>query len=84
MLRYSFSNAQMDQGMPPYSLQRTHHLHIVETDSNLWEHLLFRDYLRSHSEEVQRYAASKQIEKLISKLLWQRHAHHKTIALIRN
>lgn len=47
------------KGMPPYGLQRTHHLHIVEADSDLWERLLFRDYLQSRPEEVQRYAALK-------------------------
>ncbi|MUL38642.1 GrpB family protein [Gloeocapsopsis dulcis] len=47
------------KGMPPYGFQRTHHLHIVEADSALWERLLFRDYLRSHPDEVQRYAALK-------------------------
>lgn len=24
------------QGMPPYGLQRTHHLHIVEADGEFW------------------------------------------------
>lgn len=47
------------KGMPPYGLQRTHHLHIVEADSDLWERLRFRDYLQSHPEELQRYAALK-------------------------
>ncbi|MBE9190164.1 GrpB family protein [Gloeocapsopsis crepidinum LEGE 06123] len=47
------------KGMPPYGLQRTHHLHLVEADSDLWERLLFRDYLRSHPEEAQHYAALK-------------------------
>jgi GrpB-like predicted nucleotidyltransferase (UPF0157 family) len=47
------------KGMPPYGLQRTHHLHIVEADSDLWERVLFRDYLRSHPEEAHQYAALK-------------------------
>lgn len=38
----------------------THHLHIFELGSSRWEeHLLFRDYLRSHPDEAQRYAALK-------------------------
>ncbi|MCS7040039.1 MAG: GrpB family protein [Caldilineales bacterium] len=38
----------------------THHLHITEIGSRQWEeHLLFRDYLRSHPDEAQRYAALK-------------------------
>lgn len=38
----------------------THHLHISELGSCPWEeHLLFRDYLRSHPAEAQRYAALK-------------------------
>jgi len=46
------------KGLPPNG-PRTHHLHIVEPDSPLWERLLFRDYLLTHPEEVQRYAALK-------------------------
>lgn len=39
---------------------RTHHLHVVEQDSNDWpQWLLFRDYLRTHSDSAQRYAALK-------------------------
>jgi GrpB-like predicted nucleotidyltransferase (UPF0157 family) len=39
--------------------KRTHHIHMVEVDSNLWERLYFRDYLRDFPEEAQRYAALK-------------------------
>ncbi|MGF1482610.1 MAG: GrpB family protein [Cyanophyceae cyanobacterium] len=46
------------KGLPP-SPQRTHHIHLVEPDSVLWERLLFRDYLRQHSEEAARYAQLK-------------------------
>ena len=46
------------KGLPP-NHPRTHHLHLVEPDSNLWERLLFRDYLRQHSGEVERYAQLK-------------------------
>ncbi len=35
---------------------RTHHLHMVELTSDFWErHLLFRDFLRTHSDEAERY-----------------------------
>lgn len=35
---------------------RTHHLHLVEADSDLWRsHLLFRDYLRQHAEVAAEY-----------------------------
>ncbi len=34
---------------------RTHHLHMVEADSVLWERLLFRDYLREFPEEAKLY-----------------------------
>ena len=35
---------------------RTYHLHMVELTSGFWErHLLFRDSLRVHPEEAQRY-----------------------------
>jgi len=52
---------------PPYAWfikrdeagQRTHHLHMVEGSSDLWERLLFRDYLRDHVSEAQRYAELK-------------------------
>lgn len=46
------------KGLPPNS-PRTHHIHMVEADSPLWERLLFRDYLRQHSQEAKRYAALK-------------------------
>ena len=46
------------KGLPPNG-PRTHHLHIVEPDSPLWERLLFRDYLRKHPEEAQRYSDLK-------------------------
>lgn len=39
---------------------RTHHLHMVELKSEFWERqLLFRDYLRAHSDEARRYAELK-------------------------
>ena len=46
------------KGLPPHH-PRTHHLHLAEPDSNLWERLLFRDYLRQHPGEAGRYAQLK-------------------------
>jgi GrpB-like predicted nucleotidyltransferase (UPF0157 family) len=38
----------------------THHLHMVERSSAFWEeHLLFRDYLRAHSEAAAEYERLK-------------------------
>jgi GrpB-like predicted nucleotidyltransferase (UPF0157 family) len=35
---------------------RTHHLHVIETDSHFWkEHLCFRDFLRLHPDEAEAY-----------------------------
>ncbi|MEX0800092.1 MAG: GrpB family protein [Dehalococcoidia bacterium] len=35
---------------------RTHQVHMVEAGGEFWQrHLLFRDYLRSHSDEARRY-----------------------------
>ena len=46
------------KGLPPNS-PRTHHIHMVEPDSILWERLIFRDYLQQHPEEAQRYEQLK-------------------------
>jgi GrpB-like predicted nucleotidyltransferase (UPF0157 family) len=46
------------KGLPPNS-PRTHHIHIVASDSSLQERLLFRDYLRSNPDEALRYAQLK-------------------------
>lgn len=35
--------------------KRTHHIHMVEADSELWDRLYFRDYLREFSNEAKRY-----------------------------
>lgn len=40
--------------------ERTHHLHMVEADSKLWERLYFRDYLREFPGEADRYVELKQ------------------------
>jgi len=40
--------------------RRTHHLHMVEAGHEQWKSLLaFRDYLRSHPGDAQRYEALK-------------------------
>ena len=39
--------------------RRTHHIHMVEADSPLWERLKFRDRLRADPELTHRYAALK-------------------------
>lgn len=52
---------------PPYAWfikrnskgKRTHHIHMVEADSRLWERLYFRDFLREFPGEAQRYQALK-------------------------
>jgi GrpB-like predicted nucleotidyltransferase (UPF0157 family) len=40
--------------------RRTHHIHMVEAESKLWERLYFRDYLREFPEETKRYEELKQ------------------------
>ena len=35
--------------------KRTHHIHMVEADSGLWDNLYFRDYLREFPGEAKRY-----------------------------
>ncbi|MEI9998073.1 MAG: GrpB family protein [Verrucomicrobiota bacterium] len=51
------------KGLPPRG-PRTHHVHMVEADSphgssEVQDRLLFRDYLRIHPAEAQRYLALK-------------------------
>lgn len=49
------------KGMPPFGKKRTHHLHVVEPDSNHWKNkLLFRDYLIAHPEIAKDYKQLKQ------------------------
>jgi GrpB-like predicted nucleotidyltransferase (UPF0157 family) len=48
------------KGMPPYGERRTHHIHIVEPTSETWHRTLaFRDYLRDHPDEAERYQQLK-------------------------
>ncbi|MGG3468688.1 GrpB family protein [Neobacillus pocheonensis] len=40
---------------------RTHHIHFYQSDNpQIERHLIFRDYLRSHPEEVARYSRFKE------------------------
>lgn len=44
----------------PMQYQRTHHLHMVETDHEQWTMMLtFRDYLRAHPDDARHYEALK-------------------------
>jgi GrpB-like predicted nucleotidyltransferase (UPF0157 family) len=53
---------------PPYAWfikrdaegKRTHHIHMVEADSKLWERLCFRDYLKEFPIEAKHYEELKQ------------------------
>ena len=38
---------------------RTHHIHMVESDFEQWDRLLFRDYLIEHPETAREYEALK-------------------------
>jgi len=40
--------------------KRTHHIHMVEADSKLWDRLYFRDYLKEFPDEAHCYAKLKQ------------------------
>ncbi|HLO47942.1 MAG TPA: GrpB family protein [Kamptonema sp.] len=41
-------------------IPRTHHLHLVQPNSEVWQkQLLFRDFLRAHPEAAQRYDTLK-------------------------
>ncbi len=55
------------KGLPPNG-PRTHHIHMIERETFrdpknpaflFWDRLLFRDYLRGHPDEAQRYEALK-------------------------
>ena len=38
---------------------RTHHIHMVEAQSNLWDRIYFRDYLRKNKNEARLYEKLK-------------------------
>ena len=46
------------KGLPP-QYPRTHHLHFAPQGHKLWERLYFRDYLRNHPDEANKYAQLK-------------------------
>ena len=48
------------KGMPPFGSRRTHHVHICERPSVMWDRLKFRDYLRGNPGEAARYSILKQ------------------------
>ena len=43
--------------------RHTHHVHVVERSNTSWwdRHIAFRDWLRSHPEDRDRYAALKRL-----------------------
>ena len=47
------------KGMPPYGSKRTHHVHVTEPQGEMWQRLVFRDYLRAHPEEAGAYERLK-------------------------
>ncbi len=47
------------KGLPPAAPQRTHHVHMAEPGSEMWERLPFRDYLRAYPDEARRYQELK-------------------------
>lgn len=48
------------KGMPPHGERRTHHIHIIEATSEHWQRVLaFRDHLRAHADEAERYQQLK-------------------------
>ena len=47
------------KGMPPYGAKRSHHVHVTEPEGEMWQRLVFRDYLRAHPEEAATYERLK-------------------------
>ena len=47
------------KGMPPFGSKRSHHVHVTEPQGEMWQRLAFRDYLRTHPEEVETYGRLK-------------------------
>lgn len=63
-----FWRATRGEAIPPFYAwfikrdklgKRTHHLHMVEKNFELWDRLLFRDYLREHPTIAKEYAELK-------------------------
>ncbi len=40
---------------------RTHHIHLAPANHQIWEGIAFRDYLRTHPDDAERYAALKRL-----------------------
>ena len=47
------------KGMPPFAARRSHHIHVCERPSEMWDRLKFRDYLIENPQEAGRYADLK-------------------------
>jgi GrpB-like predicted nucleotidyltransferase (UPF0157 family) len=47
------------KGMPPFGSKRSHHVHVTEPHGEMWQGLVFRDYLRAHPEEARTYERLK-------------------------
>jgi len=47
------------KGMPPFGTKRSHHVHVTELHGEMWQRLVFRDYLRAHPEEAEIYERLK-------------------------
>jgi GrpB-like predicted nucleotidyltransferase (UPF0157 family) len=47
------------KGMPPHGARRTHHVHMTEIAGEMWRRLAFRDHLRTHPGDAQRYERLK-------------------------
>ena len=47
------------RGMPPFGSKRSHHVHVTETDGEMWRRLAFRDYLRADPDEAATYQRLK-------------------------
>lgn len=66
---YFWRPAFGDDGPPYYAWfikrnsegKRTHHIHMVEADSELWDRLYFRDYLRQFPDEAKQYDELKRL-----------------------
>lgn len=47
------------KGLPPSAPRRTHHVHITASQQDLERHCRFRDHLRAHPADAQRYETLK-------------------------
>ena len=64
---YFYRPAFGDSGPPYYAWfikrdskgKRTHHIHMVEADSELWDRIYFRDYLREFPKVAESYSYLK-------------------------